>query len=267
MVLKSLKPAFIRIPETVLKRRKRNLESEAKRVQNIRKIQNVFHLPLLLYLTNVFFFQLQERKAKRKEMVKRAEKYLKEYAAERKSLVFKRRLAKRNGGFFVEPEAKLAFVIRIRGLKDIRPNVKKALQLLRLRQIHNAVFVRINKASLNMLRLVEPWVAWGYPNLKSVRDLIYKRGYAKVNGQRQAITANHIIEDRLGKKANIICMEDLVHEIYTVGPHFKEANNFLWPFKLNTPKGGKSSIKKHFIEGGDYGNREEYINTLIKRML
>jgi len=248
MVLKSLKPAFIRIPETVLKRRKRNLESEAKRIQNIRKIQN-------------------ERKSKRKEMVKRAEKYLKEYAAERKSLVFKRRLAKRNGGFFVEPEAKLAFVIRIRGLKDIRPNVKKALQLLRLRQIHNAVFVRLNKASLNMLRLVEPWVAWGYPNLKSVRDLIYKRGYAKVNGQRQAITANHIIEDSLGKKANIICMEDLVHEIYTVGNHFKEANNFLWPFKLNTPKGGKSSIKKHFIEGGDYGNREEYINTLIKRML
>lgn len=31
-----------------------------------------------------------------------------------------------------------------------------------------------------MLRLVEPYVAWGYPNLKSVRELIYKRGYGKV---------------------------------------------------------------------------------------
>jgi hypothetical protein len=28
-------------------------------------------------------------------------------------------------------------------------------------------------------------------------------------------------------KHNIICVEDLVHEIMTVGPHFKEANNFL----------------------------------------
>ena len=25
-----------------------------------------------------------------------------------------------------------------------------------------------------------------------------------------------------------------MHEIYTVGPHFKEASNFLWPFKLSS---------------------------------
>lgn len=34
-------------------------------------------------------------------------------------------------------------------------------------------------------------------------------------------------------KHNIICIEDLVHEIYTVGPAFKQASNFLWPFKLS----------------------------------
>ena len=32
--------------------------------------------------------------------------------------------------------------------------------------------------------------------------------------------------------ANIICMEDLVHEISTVGSSFKYASNFLWPFKV-----------------------------------
>lgn len=36
----------------------------------------------------------------------------------------------------------------------------------------------------------------------------------------------------LGSK-NILCVEDLIHEIYTVGPAFKEASNFLWPFKMN----------------------------------
>jgi large subunit ribosomal protein L7e len=59
----------------------------------------------------------------------------------------------------------------------------------------------------------------------------------------------------------------LIHEIYTVGPNFKQANNFLWPFKLNTPKGGFKNVKIHFIEGGDCGNREEYMNDLMKRML
>merc|ERR1712173_327417 len=33
-------------------------------------------------------------------------------------------------------------------------------------------------------------------------------------------------------------VEDLIHEIITVGPNFKYATNFLWPFKLNTPTGG-----------------------------
>ena len=35
-------------------------------------------------------------------------------------------------------------------------------------------------------------------------------------------------------KNDIICMEDLIHEIYTVGPNFTKANNFLWPFKVSS---------------------------------
>lgn len=33
-----------------------------------------------------------------------------------------------------------------------------------------------------------------YPNLKSVKELIYKRGYGKLNKQRSALTDNSIIE-------------------------------------------------------------------------
>ena len=40
----------------------------------------------------------------------------------------------------------------------------------------NGTFVTFNKASINMLRIVEPYIAWGYPNLKSVNELIYKQG-------------------------------------------------------------------------------------------
>jgi prevent-host-death family protein len=47
--------------------------------------------------------------------------------------------------------------------------------------------------------------------------------------------------------AVVISVEDLVHEIATVGPHFKEASNFLWPFKLNNPNGGWRSKTNHFI--------------------
>ena len=125
---------------------------------------------------------------------------------------------------------------------------------------------------MEMLKIVEPFVAYGYPNLKSVRELIYKRGYGKVKTsahsfpQRIALTDNQIVEEHLGKYG-IICMEDLIHEIYTVGPNFKQASNFLWPFKLSNPNGGFRPRKFiHFVEGGDLGNREEYINQLIRQM-
>jgi len=55
--------------------------------------------------------------------------------------------------------------------------------------------------------------------------------------------------------------------VYTVGPNFKQASNFLWPFKLGNPTGGFHARKfKHFVEGGDLGNREEHINALIRQM-
>lgn len=117
-----------------------------------------------------------------------------------------------------------------------------------------------------MLRLVEPYIAWGYPNLKTIRDLVYKRGFAKVEGKRLPIADNQIIENALGG-CNIICIEDLIHEIFSVGENFKKANNFLWPFKLSNASGGGFRRKgNHFVEGGDHGNREDLINQLVQKM-
>ncbi len=45
-----------------------------------------------------------------------------------------------------------------------------------------------------MMRVVEPYIAWGYPNLKTVRELIYKRGYGKVNKDRIPLTDNAVVE-------------------------------------------------------------------------
>jgi large subunit ribosomal protein L7e len=58
--------------------------------------------------------------------------------------------------------------------------------------------------------------------LKSIRELIYKRGFGKVSKQRIPLTNNGIIEESLGKY-DILSIEDLVHEIATAGPNFKQA--------------------------------------------
>lgn len=50
------------------------------------------------------------------------------------------------------------------------------------------------------------------------------------------------------------------------GRHFKEANHFMWPFKLTSARGGYRQKTRHYQEGGDHGNREHLINGLIRRM-
>ena len=57
----------------------------------------------------------KQRVEKRKTLAANAEKYYKEYQNQQSSLVAAKRDAKKAGNFFVESEAKLAFVIRTRG--------------------------------------------------------------------------------------------------------------------------------------------------------
>jgi large subunit ribosomal protein L7e len=159
-------------------------------------------------------------------------------------------------------------VIRVRGIIGVSPKVKKILRLFRLRQINNGVFIRLNAATIKMLRLVEPFIAYGTPNLKSVRELVYKRGFGKVNGQRVPLSSNAVVQEVVGS-SDLLCMEDIIHEIFTVGPHFKQASNFLWPFKLNSPRKGYGGKKKliHFNQNGAVGNQGTNINRLIKKMI
>ncbi|KAB0348441.1 hypothetical protein FD754_013298 [Muntiacus muntjak] len=164
--------------------------------------------------------KIKRLRKKRNLIFEKAKYYHKEHKQMYRTEIRMARMARKAGNFYVPTEPKLAFV-------------QKVLQLLLLWQIFNGTFVKLNKASINMLRIVEPYIAWGYPNLKSVNELIYKL---------------------------------LIHEIYTVGKCFKKANNFLWPFKLSSPQGGMKKKTTHFVEGGDAGNKEDQINRLIRRM-
>merc|ERR1712080_560649 len=153
---------------------------------------------------------------KRREIIKKARAYEAEYKAQVSASLANKRAAKEHGNFFVEGEPKLALVVRIRGINQIS-------------------------------RLADPFITWGYPSIDTIKKLIYKRGAGNINGQRIKLSNNSIIETGLGK-LGINCIEDLIHEIYIVGPNFKEANNWLFPIKLSCAKGGWQKITNHFIE-------------------
>merc|ERR1712130_252433 len=216
--------------------------------------------------------QAEQLPAKRKKQAQRIAGFEAEYLQMQVDEAQKVKNARMDGNFYKEEGAKMAIVIRIRGINRVSPKVRKVLQLFRLLQIHNAVFIKLNKATINMLKLVQPYIAYGYPSVACIRSLIYKRGFAKIRHRPGAISripimSSDLIESNLGKYG-IETVEDMVHEISTVGPYFTKTANFLWPFKLNCPRGGyRGRKRRHFLEGGTYGNWERHIQNLCKRML
>merc|ERR1712003_270166 len=115
------------VPESVLKRRKRDEQWATQKAAEREA-------------------QLSELKKKKKVIFKRAEQYVKEYVSQEADLVRMKRAARAKGNFYVPAEPKLLLVVRIRGVCDMHPTTRNILQLLRLRQINNCVFLKCNKA-------------------------------------------------------------------------------------------------------------------------
>jgi large subunit ribosomal protein L7e len=162
--------------------------------------------------------------------------------------------------------ANLVFVIRIRDHIGEPRSVRRALSHMRLRNIHEGVFCRYTESTRKSLHLVEPWVVYGKPSEALVNDLIRRRGFGKVDGKRVQLSDNVTIEEALGDK-NIICVEDLVHEIANVGESFKDAASFLWPFRLTD---SKSPFERQILklkDGKAYGDKGEAINEYIQQVL
>lgn len=65
----------------------------------------------------------------------------------------------------------------------------------------------------------------------------------------------------------LVCVEDLIHELYTLGTNFKSVCNFLWPIQLSAPSTGWKKKRQRFSVGGDYGCRDERINSLLRSMI
>ncbi|KAJ9071199.1 60S ribosomal protein L7, partial [Entomophthora muscae] len=121
----------------------------------------------------------------------------------------------------------------------------RILQLLRLLQINTGVFVRLTKATKQKLQLIEPYVTYGEPSLKTIKEIISNVV------MRIRLSDNTIVEKNLGKYGisvlKILSIKSLL--------------------LLSSPNGGfKGKKAVHFIRGGESGDREIAINSLVKKM-
>ncbi|CAK9437385.1 uncharacterized protein LODBEIA_P17630 [Lodderomyces beijingensis] len=159
-------------------------------------------------------------------------------------------------------EYKLLFLIRIpnhtKGLK-IPKKAYQILQVLKLTQSNTGVFIKANEATIRLLGLIAPYVIIGQPSISSIRKLFQKRAQikelvkdnadddepeSKSKSSEQPVEKtikldnNQVVEDKFGDNIGWICIEDLIHEIVTMGPDFVKITGWLEPFKLNAPVNG-----------------------------
>lgn len=160
------------------------------------------------------------------------------------------------------------FVIRVRDDVGLPRKIKKILKDMRLKKQYDGIFVHYNDVMRRKLHCIEPWIIYGTPSKAVVADLIKRRGFGTINdNERVPLSDNIVVEKALGEKHNMICVEDIIHEIFHVGPSFDAASKFLWPFHLTDPKSRLERKTLRIKDGKEYGDQGEGIDGYINQVL
>jgi len=156
-------------------------------------------------------------------------------------------------------DRKLA-IVRIRGRVGVKPDIRETLEKLRLKKKNVCVVINAEKQFLGMLKVVEPYVAWGEIDKKTFAELLKKR--AKVS-KRKKLTEEYLKERGFNSCEDFVnfAWEDPLRNLKKLG--IKPV------FFLNSPSRGyaRKGIKAPKSLGGAWGYWGEEINDLLSRMI
>jgi len=159
-------------------------------------------------------------------------------------------------------------IVRTCRKQNITKATKKLLNQLRLQRVYQACLARLDKQMLNKLTILKDCVVWGHVAPLTVRDLIMKRGRMGTMSNSVGLTDNLKIEEALGSYG-VICLEDLVFELTKPeAKQFAICNQFLLPFQLSLPEGGKRAVANFSEKAVNPGYRkEDELKALIEKMV
>ena len=66
--------------------------------------------------------------------------------------------------------------IRVRGTVNVKPDIKKTLQLLRLNKVNHCVLLEENPIVKGMLQVTKDYITWGEIDKNTLTKLILTRG-------------------------------------------------------------------------------------------
>jgi large subunit ribosomal protein L7e len=163
-----------RVQEHLLKKRKKyqglkRKEKEAARLQNTHK-----QTPTIQFKRAEHFLRAAKRSSRDNL---RVERNLRKLATRThlKSMVPKENV-------------KLIAVLRIRTADGIGKLAITAMRKLRVLKMYQCSFIKYDEKTHRLLKTAEPYITWGPPDVRTIRELLTKRGYAQVD----VSTSSHV---------------------------------------------------------------------------
>jgi len=150
-------------------------------------------------------------------------------------------------------------IIRVRGIVNVNPDIKRTLKLLRLTKVNHCTLLEENKVYKGMLQKVKDYTTWGEIDKEILPKLMESRGM--IVGDKQ------ITEEYIKSATSYNTFEKLSQAILDNKFKYKDIPDVKPLFRLSPPKKGYEGIKRSFKNGGALGYRGKEINKLIGRMI
>eukprot|EP00933_Yihiella_yeosuensis_P007584 TRINITY_DN112692_c0_g1_i1.p1 TRINITY_DN112692_c0_g1~~TRINITY_DN112692_c0_g1_i1.p1 ORF type:complete len:262 (-),score=54.45 TRINITY_DN112692_c0_g1_i1:489-1274(-) len=236
----------VKVAETVLKRRDRNLKAAADRAAQIARVKAA-----------------KKTAKKGKLNIIRAEALVKS-SRTRIADGYRRKTQEKKK----KPKLGAAAVVciarngRIGGTKE----VKVALNELGLMKRHTMVFRLNNEETSKLCQTAKPFLFWGNIPFKGLFNVVHKKALFKdpsVKGKVTVLSDNTLIEKHLGD-LGCLCTEDLAHVVHTGGKAFKQVTARLLPVPLGNVKTANGMVHDQYFT---YGDLKEKMGAQVTKMM
>ena len=157
---------------------------------------------------------------------------------------------------------KLYFAVRIRGAPGMNGKILDTLKMLRMHKVNHGVLIWGVESYIGMLYKCKDYIAYGEINEITLLRLLRARG--RIEGNKP------LTEEHIKNLTSYKSMKEFANALLQGEIEYKEKDIYkIKPvFRLHPPrKGHKGTIKKHYGEGGTLGYVNEYINTIIHKMM
>ncbi len=150
-------------------------------------------------------------------------------------------------------------VVRIRGVSDIRRDIKETMNMLSLQRNCHATLVDNRPAYLGMLKKAQNYLTWGEISKETLALLLTKRG---------RLVGNRKMTDEYARKLGKESLSELADALVKGELEFRSLPSMKPVFRLHPPSQGfKGKVKRSYSSEGVSGYRGEAVNKLLEKMI